>query len=221
MAQTSAAAAPSQRGATGRRSPPAEEQQHHDDQPPASHRHDPAADGRVAMALLRVGHDQKPEEPGTQEGRSSPGPGGDAITQPEHPEGQREDQLGHQDGLHGGQLSEVQRQRGEHEGAAHGEHPQQPHRLPDEIEGRLPGGPLLLLGPGHVGQALEHRRQCLAERAGQGEQNAHRAGPRVSLSCATPAIRDQGSHPAQGHRTRPGGPITGFGTSPVRVPVAE
>ena len=174
MAHTRAAAAPSSAARRAGRTPTAEDQEDHDDQAPAPEGHDPTLGRGVAVSFAGIGRHQEPDEAGTQQGGGTPGPGGDAVVEPEGPQGQREDELGDQDGLHRGQLTEVESQRGEHEGSTHAHHAQQPHGLADQEQGGLPDRPLLV-GPGDVGQTLEHGGERLAERTEEGEQDAHRS----------------------------------------------
>ncbi len=175
-------------GSAGRRSPSAGDQQDHDHRTATAQRHHPAGRCGMAVALAGIGRHQKADEPGTQKAGRAPGAGGDPVAEPQPPQGKGEDELGDQNRLHGGQLSEIEGQGGEDEGSAHAHHPQEPHGLAHQKSSGLPRRSLLIRSR-HIGQSLEHRCQRLAERAQQREQDAHGNG--VSVTSAMWTIRDQ------------------------------
>lgn len=180
--------------------PPGQEDQPENHQHGDQRRHDPVQ--RVRCVAARRGRRRAEEQGQTGRHRPDVHPGAPVELDPRHP-GEKdhgEGQLRDQKRLDQGQPAVGQRQRLEKEAGDERADPAEPHRAADQApqQGRAEGE---LLRGRTRGAALQHRRQSVARRGEQREQD--RDHPQ-SLPALTPGIADGRlveSSPARG-RTR-------------------
>jgi hypothetical protein len=138
------------------------------------------AGGRVAACGL--GRREEHRQRGADDEHGSPGGAGDILVDPHPAQHQHEDQLGDQNGLDDRHRAVVQRESLEGVRAHRGRGPQQPQRLPGQVEGQPPA--LLALRGADARLVLRYQIDRVGEGSGQRE-NDGQSHARVPVPLAS------------------------------------